>query len=160
MDKCPNCGAKVYPSDKRCSKCGQELKKNSNGSVIAILLFVALIAIFGVFASSHMNEDTTVGTVANYAVSSDDSVEETSADDSVEETTSSDNSQVSSSSSSDSSSGIVYWASDESDKFHKPSCEWAQKISDWTKIVYHSREEFLLMSFKVLEFFGKYLSSA
>lgn len=141
MDKCPSCGAKVYPSDKRCSKCGQELKKSSNGSVIAILLFVVLIAIFGVFASSHMNEDTTVGAVANYAVSNDDSVDQV--DDSVEETTSSDNSQVSSSSSSDSSSGTVYWASDESDKFHKPSCEWAQKISDWNKIVFYSRQEAL-----------------
>ena len=45
MDKCPSCGAKVYPSDKRCSKCGQELKKSSNGSVIAILLFVMLCGI-------------------------------------------------------------------------------------------------------------------
>lgn len=139
MDKCPNCGAKVYPSDKRCSKCGQELKKSSNGSVIAILLFVALIAIFGVFASSYMNEDTTVGTVASNAVSSDDSVDQ--ADHSVEETTSSVNSQVSSSSSSDSSSGTVYWASDESDKFHKPNCEWSQKINPYNKIVYHSRQE-------------------
>ena len=139
MDKCPNCGAKVYSSDKRCSKCGHELKKSSKGSLIAILLFVGLIAIFGIFASSHMNEDTTDANVVNYAVSSDDSVDQV--DDSVEETTSSDNTQVSSSSSSDSSSGAVYWASDESDKFHKPSCEWAQKISPYNKIVYHSRQE-------------------
>ncbi len=141
MDKCPNCGAKVCPSDKRCSKCGQELKKSSSGLVIAILLFVVLIAIFGIFASSHMHEDATDDAVASYAVSNDYSVEETSADNSVEETTSSDNSQVSSSSSSDSSSGAVYWASDDSNKFHIPSCEWAQKISPYNKIVYHSRQE-------------------
>ena len=26
-------------------------------------------------------------------------------------------------------------------KFHYPSCEWAQKISDANKIVYHSRDD-------------------
>ena len=141
MDKCPNCGAKVYSSDKRCSKCGQELKKSSKGSFIAILLFIGLIAIFGIFASSHMNEDSTYDAVASYSDSNDYSIEETSADDSVEDTTSNDNSQVSSSSSSDSSSGTVYWASDDSNIFHYPSCEWAQKISPYNKIVYNSRQE-------------------
>lgn len=48
---------------------------------------------------------------------------------------------TSTSSSSSSSSGATYWASANSDKFHYPSCEWAQKISGKNKIVFHSRDE-------------------
>ena len=48
---------------------------------------------------------------------------------------------TSSSSSSSSSSGQTYWASSNSNKFHYPSCEWAQKISGKNKVVFHSREE-------------------
>ena len=142
MDKCPNCGNKVLSSDKRCSKCGQELKKSSNGSVVAILLIVILIAIVGVLAvGNQSNYNTADVAVANDVDSSVDSVEETTAtDSSAEETTSNDNSYVQDGSS---SSGTVYWASDESDKFHKPSCEWAQKIAGYNKIVYHSRQEAL-----------------
>ena len=143
MDKCPNCGAKVYPSDKRCSKCGQELKRSSTGSVIAVLGIVILIAIFGVFASGlNVSQDTADVAVSNDVDTSVDSVDESTSSDSVEEITSSDNNQVSSSSQDDSSSsGTVYWASDDSNKFHYPSCEWAQKISPYNKIVYHSRQE-------------------
>ena len=39
------------------------------------------------------------------------------------------------------SSGQTYWASANSNKFHYPSCEWAQKISGKNKIVFNSREE-------------------
>lgn len=39
------------------------------------------------------------------------------------------------------SSGAVYWASEKSNKFHVPSCEWAQKIASYNKIVFHSKEE-------------------
>ena len=46
-----------------------------------------------------------------------------------------------SSSSSSSSSGATYWASSNSGKFHKPSCEWGQKISSKNKVVFHSRDE-------------------
>ena len=42
---------------------------------------------------------------------------------------------------SSSSSGQTYWASANSDKFHYPSCEWAQKISGKNKVVFHSRDE-------------------
>ena len=42
---------------------------------------------------------------------------------------------------SSSSSGSAYWASSNSDKFHKPSCEWAQKISSKNKVVFHSKDE-------------------
>lgn len=48
-----------------------------------------------------------------------------------------------SSSSSSSSSGDTYWASSSSGKFHKPSCEWAQKISGKNKVVFHSKDEAL-----------------
>lgn len=41
------------------------------------------------------------------------------------------------------SSGQTYWASSNSDKFHYPSCEWAQKISSRNKVVFHSRDEAL-----------------
>lgn len=44
---------------------------------------------------------------------------------------------------SSSSSGATYWASSNSDKFHNPSCEWAQKISSKNKVVFHSRDEAL-----------------
>ena len=42
---------------------------------------------------------------------------------------------------SSSSSGSTFWASSNSGKFHKPSCEWAQKISGKNKVVFHSRDE-------------------
>ena len=45
------------------------------------------------------------------------------------------------SSSSSSSSGTTYLASSSSGKFHKPNCEWAQKISSKNKVVFHSRDE-------------------
>ena len=51
--------------------------------------------------------------------------------------------ETTSASSSSSSSGQTYWASSNSDKFHNPSCEWAQKISSKNKVVFNSREEAL-----------------
>ena len=35
----------------------------------------------------------------------------------------------------------IYWASKESDKFHRPSCEWAQEIIEPNLIIYYSRKE-------------------
>ena len=51
--------------------------------------------------------------------------------------------QETTSSSSSSSSGQTYWASSNSNKFHYPGCEWAQKISGKNKVVFHSRDEAL-----------------
>ena len=45
------------------------------------------------------------------------------------------------STSSSSSSGTTYWGSSKSGKFHRPSCEWAQKIYGSNKVVFHSRDE-------------------
>ncbi len=36
-----------------------------------------------------------------------------------------------------------YWGSARSDKFHHPSCRWAQKISPGNLVVFHSRQEAL-----------------
>lgn len=49
--------------------------------------------------------------------------------------------ESSSSSSSSSSSGATYWASSKSGKFHRPSCEWGQKIASKNKVVFHSRDQ-------------------
>lgn len=38
-------------------------------------------------------------------------------------------------------SGSTYWGSSKSGKFHRPSCEWAQKINSNNKVVFHSRDE-------------------
>ncbi len=34
-----------------------------------------------------------------------------------------------------------YWGSVRSDKFHYPSCRWAQRISPGNLVVFHSRQE-------------------
>lgn len=124
MDKCPNCGAKVYSSDKRCSKCGQELKKSSNISLIPILGIILIVAFFLVLASGfYTTQDT-----ADMVVASEDDT--------------SDDSQIESSSQDDSSSSdLVYWASTDSNKFHYSNCKWAQYIPSQNKIVYFSRQE-------------------
>ena len=54
----------------------------------------------------------------------------------------------SSSSSSSSSPSVTYWASSKSNIFHKPGCEWAQKISGRNKIVFHSRDKALSSGFR------------
>lgn len=41
----------------------------------------------------------------------------------------------------ESSSSTVYYASAKTDKFHKPSCEWAQKISSKNLVTFNSRDE-------------------
>lgn len=52
---------------------------------------------------------------------------------------------------SQSSSSQTYWASANSDKFHDPSCEWAQKISGKNKIVFNSRDEALNSGYQPCE---------
>lgn len=103
-DKCPNCDAEISSSDKRCSKCGQELKKNFNFKAVGIILVIAIIAVIAIFSSGILSGDNSQNNV-------------NSANDSV-----------------------VFLASSQTNKFHKPDCEWAGKIKDNNKIVYHSRE--------------------
>ena len=125
MDKCPNCGASVTKSDKRCSKCGAKLEsaKSSNSSsklIICVVAAIIIIAIVGVFASGILsNNDAQSAPVSS----------------------SNDAQVVNPTNSDDSSSSSVYWASSKTDKFHKPTCEWAQKIGDSNKIVYDSRDK-------------------
>lgn len=130
MVKCPKCGANVNFFDKRCTKCGQELKSGSR-LLIAIVVVVIVVAVIGIFASGVLSNDATVADNVN---SSEDSIKETSSSDSSQEDTSS-------SQDDDASSDTEYWASAQATKFHKPSCEWAQKIKESNKIIYDSRED-------------------
>lgn len=127
MAKCPNCGATISASDKRCSKCGSLLSKKSNMPssklIIGIIAAVVIVAIVGAFASGMFNGDT-----------SDSSVEDSTPTETVE-------SSISEDDDSSSSSATEYWASAKADKFHTPDCEWAEKISEDNKIVYHSRDD-------------------
>lgn len=45
-------------------------------------------------------------------------------------------------------SGSTYLGSSKSGKFHKPSCEWAQKIKGNNKVVFHSRDEAINAGYK------------
>lgn len=126
MDKCPSCGAEVKASDKRCSKCGADLTKKTNSSsklIIGVVAVIIIVAIVGAFASGVFN------TNAPDTVVKDNSEVET-----VHPV--SDNN-----SDSNSSANTEYWASAKAEKFHTPDCEWAQKISDNNKVIYHSRED-------------------
>lgn len=129
MAKCPYCDAEVSESDIRCKKCGKELNKKSKVSsklIIGIVAVVIVIAIVGAFA----------GGVFNSAPS--DTVASDSANAQTVEPQSDDSSSQSNSSA---SASTEYWASAKADKFHKPDCKWAQKISDSNKIIYQSRED-------------------
>lgn len=44
--------------------------------------------------------------------------------------------------------GEGYWASSKSDKFHKPACRWAQRISPQNLIMFKNREEALKAGYK------------
>lgn len=141
MAKCPSCGAIVTTSDKRCSKCGAKLdnkNKSSSKLIIGIVVVVAILALVGAFASGVFNGSDATTDVADQASSQSAApVEEpTTTTDDVDTS-----SQSASSDDESSSSSSEYWASAKSDKFHDPSCEWAQKISSKNKIVYDSRED-------------------
>ena len=41
-----------------------------------------------------------------------------------------------------------YYASKQSDKFHRPTCEWARKISSWNLTIYTTREEAIAAGLK------------
>ena len=115
MEECPNCGAKVNATDKRCSKCDKKKKNQkmpSSKIIISVIIVVVIIAILGAFASGVFNGNDS-------SVQSADSANHDGQE----------------------STGSVYWGSTQTDKFHLPDCEWAEKISEDNKIVYHSREE-------------------
>ena len=121
-------------------KMGEEDEMDRKTLVLGIIAIVAILVIGLSFLASTDNsstdlEDTNQVSYSDSVASSDNTVDESDSSSSEE--------SVSSSSDTEKSSGVVYWASEKTDKFHKPSCEWAQKISDWNKIVFHSRQEAL-----------------
>ena len=124
MPKCPECGADVSASDKRCRKCGTKVNKDSSKLIIGIVIVVVIIAIAGAFASGIFTGSDSNGGSSKEVV-----------DPIVEDAKNGDDSNSSESATTE------YWASDKADKFHLPSCEWAEKIGGDNKIVYHSRED-------------------
>ena len=129
MAKCPKCNANVDPSDKRCSKCGKLLDKKSTSPklIIGIIAVIVVLAIVGAFATGMFN-----GHASGSTASHDSSVNDNSPKETVKPV--SDNN-------SSASANTEYWASAKAEKFHTPDCEWAQKISEANKIVYHSRDD-------------------
>ncbi|WP_461461275.1 zinc-ribbon domain-containing protein [Methanobrevibacter sp.] len=135
MKECPQCGKSVNDSDKRCSQCGQKLDNNKNLKlIIGILAVVVVLGIVGAFVGGVFNNGETNGVVDHSA-----SQVSTPVNNSTNHINHSSQSSIDENGSS--SNDTVYWASTRSDKFHKPSCEWAQKIDENNKIVYDSREE-------------------
>lgn len=129
MAKCPKCNANVDSSDKRCSKCGELLDKKSTSPklIIGIIAVIVVLAIVGAFATGMFN-----GHASGSTASHDSSVNDNSPKETVKPV--SDNN-------SSASANTEYWASAKAEKFHTPDCEWAQKISQSNKIVYHSRSD-------------------
>ena len=132
MVKCPECGEVLIDKDVGCPKCGKLISDedknaktsgNSKNKIIAVIAIIVIIAIVGVIASSMFSNNHTA---------SDSNVKNTD-DNSVKNTPSSDNNTSSSNS-------VEYWSSYKSDKFHLPTCEWAEKISEDNKVVYNSRD--------------------
>ena len=130
--KCPKCEKEIPENAKGCPYCGYEFSesssdkdKNSSTKIIAVVAIIAVIAIGALFASGMFSSSTD-----NNAQINDNSQDDVSND--TKTITNYDDS---------SSSDTVYWASEKSDKFHLPSCEWAEKISSSNKIVYDSRDD-------------------
>ncbi|WP_295029880.1 zinc ribbon domain-containing protein [Methanobrevibacter sp.] len=126
MVKC-ECGATLTENDKRCPKCGKPVSKKSNNKIITIVAIIVVIAIVGVLASGMLFNNTPS---TNDASSNTQSIEPTNNTNAVDNSDSNTNSVSS-----------EYWASAKAEKFHLPTCEWAQKIKDSNKIVYQSRED-------------------
>lgn len=139
MIRCPNCGHSNPDHAEGCGECGHDLtekkstsksksknKSNSksfNTKIIAVVAIIVVIAIAAVLASGMLSSNTS-------DTATSDSKSEVVAP--VADNNTSDSS---------SSSATEYWASAKAEKFHLPTCEWAQKISDSNKIVYHSRSD-------------------
>lgn len=130
MVKCDSCGEENSSDAVRCKKCGEDFdsKKgnSSNTKLIAILAIIVIIAIVGVFASGILSNisHTQTNTQSSGPV----------------QTNVSNNTTNNTGSNSNSTSSICV-ASSKTDKFHRPDCEWAQKISDSNKITYPSRND-------------------
>lgn len=123
---CGNCGKDLPKVDKESSNVKSSTKKSSNTMIIAVIAIVVIVAIVGVFASGMFSSHDSSGSSSQSVAPTVDN-----------NTTSSVNTQNSSSH----NSASEYWASAKTDKFHLPTCEWAEKISDNNKVVYQSRND-------------------
>ena len=133
MVKCEKCGEENASDAVRCKKCGAPFnnsKSSSNTKLIAIIAIIVIIAIIGVFASGMFSNNTASQNDAQ--VLSPQQPQST-----VQNNTTS---NVNNTSASSNSGPSTFVASSKTDKFHKPDCEWAQKISGSNKITYSSRD--------------------
>lgn len=133
MVKCEKCGKENTSDAVRCKHCGEPINNNkssSNTKLIAIIAVIVIIAIIGVFASGMFSNNTTSQNDAQVlSPQQPQSTVQNNTTSNVNNTADSSNSQPS-----------TYVASAKTDKFHRPDCEWAQKISDSNKITYSSRD--------------------
>ena len=127
--RCPKCNHRNPDNAKGCSNCGAELpvkqskSNSSNTKIIAVVAIIVIIAIVGVVASGMLSNSPS----DNVNVDDKSNVVSPVADNNTSDK--------------DSSSHTEYWASAKAEKFHLPTCEWAQKISDSNKVVYQSRND-------------------
>ena len=139
MVKCDNCGTENSSDAVRCKKCGESFDSKKGGSsntkIIAIVVIIIVIAIVGVFASGILTKAPAQSDAQVVAPQQTPVANNTT---SVSNNTTATSDSNSASSSSESS---TYVASAKTDKFHRPDCEWAQKISGSNKITYSSRDQ-------------------
>lgn len=129
MVKCDKCGEENTSTAIRCKSCGKPFnskKGSSNMKIIAIVAIIVVIAIVGVFASGMLSNNTSVQSDAQVVAPQQQS--------NVQNNTSN-------VATNNNSEPTTYVASAKTDKFHRPDCEWAQKITDSNKITYSSRNE-------------------
>ena len=114
MIECPKCGEKLKDNSVICSKCGAKInsKSSSKSNSKIIIAIIVIIAVIAV-----------VGVFASGILNSNSQT------------------HVQNNNVDDTNASGLYWASAKENKFHKPDCEWAQKISQNNKIVYNSREK-------------------
>ena len=117
------------------NKTGEKDAMDKKTLVFGIVAIVAILVIALAFFGTVMNNTSSdlQGTNQVSSSSGDNAQVSSSVNNSSEKVTGSSNAK----------SGTVYWASVKTNSFHKPSCEWAQKISDDNKIVFHSRQDAL-----------------
>ena len=130
LAKCPKCGEVLTGEELVCPTCGEPVskseakdtssKKPSSNIIIAVIAVVVIIAIVGVLASGMLSGDTSTA---------NDTKQNDTVNPIVEKGDSS------------ASNATEYWASAKAEKFHLPTCEWAEKISDDNKIIYQTRDD-------------------
>ena len=118
MVKCPECGEEIKESFTKCPYCGHVMSKEKSKSSTGIGTnkIIAIVAVIVVVA--------VVGVLLSGMLGGDSSADSVDKD-----------------SSASADEDGEYWASINADKFHLPSCEWPEKISEDNKIIYHSRED-------------------